>query len=504
MARLSPTYDEAANVEFGRSVLERRPGTVPMQKMAISALNSLPARWLDTFGVDVSADTRLFLSRLPTALASLVLGVLVFVWSNKLYGLRGALLSSTLYALCPSILAHASLATNDLYCACLMFASVMLFLRYLAAPTLASLTLWAIVTGAAQVTKHTALLLFPLFAALWAVDAARARRRADPAAMPTRAGWVTRGVAHGALAVLVILVVVNAAYLFRDSRAPTREYLAAYHRWPAEVRDRPILASVASLASHVADVPVPLPAAYVHAFLRGIHYNTTGAGHGPVYLLGQLDQRGWSYYFGVALALKMPLAVLLLLVAAALVSGRFMRKNPLDEIALVLTAFTLFAFFSFACTAQIGIRYLLPLLPFVYVAIGKVAAHVPARHPTFYRAAVCTLVLWAAVSVLSFHPHYLSYFNELIGDRKNMYKYLADSNVDWGQNAYDLDRYLAANRGRPVAVNPESVVGGRVIVNVNSLVGVLAPVARYQWLREGFEPVDHIGYAWLVYDVPHR
>lgn len=491
MLRLSATYDEGGHLEFGRSVVERRAAVDPMQKMAISAVNYLPVHGLGLAGLRPSRDTRLFVSRLPTVLVALVLGVLVFAWSTRLYGPWGGLLSTTLYALCPNVLAHSQLATNDVHTACLMFASTLLFVRYLESPTLSRALLCAVVTGVAQVTKHTALLLVPVFAVLWILDVAR-RRFTRPA--------LRRGAAHGLLALLVVLLVVNAAYLFRESFVPARVYLEASRGLPPEVRSNAAIAALGSLAALAPGVPVPLPSAYVSAFVTGLHANATGRGHGPIYLLGRLDPMGWWYYFLVVLLLKTPLPVLVLLVAAAALSGPWMRRRPLDEIALWMVPAVIFAFFSFACTAQLGIRYLLPMLPFLHVAIGKVAAHGPALR---YRVALGLLVAWSAVSALSFHPHYLSYFNELIGDRKNMYRYLADSNVDWGQNAHDLRRYLAANGGQPVSINPESPVAGRVIVNVNMLVGVLAPAERYRWLRE-LEPVDHIGYGMLVYNVPRR
>jgi hypothetical protein len=495
MLRLSATHDEGGHLQFGQSIVERRAPVDPMQKMAISAVNYLPRHWLGMAGIRPSRDTLLFLSRLPTVVAALVLGGLVFAWSTRLYGPWGGLLSTTLYALCPNVLAHSQLATNDVHAACLMLASTLLFVRYLESPTPAHALLGAVVTGAAQVTKHTALLLVPIFGVLWILDLGRGR-------FPRPA--LRRGVAHAALAVLVVLLVVNAAYLFRESFVPARVYLEAYRGWPPEVRSNSTIAALASLAALAPSLPVPLPSAYVYAFLTGLHANTMGLGHGPIYLLGRLDPMGWWYYFPVVLLLKTPLPVLLLLVAAAALSGPFVRKRPLDEIALWLPPAVVLAFFSFACTAQLGIRYLLPMLPFLHVAIGKVAVYVPGRWPLLrYRVAVGVLVAWSAVSTLSFHPHYLSYFNELIGDRKNMYRYLADSNVDWGQNAHDLRRYLAANGGQPVAINPASPVAGRVIVNVNMLVGVLAPAERYRWLRE-LEPVDHIGYGMLVYDVPRR
>jgi 4-amino-4-deoxy-L-arabinose transferase-like glycosyltransferase len=491
MLRLSPTHDEAAHVAFGKSVVDREPGTVPMQKMAVSALNYLPTRWL---GGPVSDPTTVFLYRLPTVFASLVLVTLVFVWSSRLYGLLGALMSAALYAFCPNLLAHSQLATNDLFCACLMFASTLLFVRYLDAPTWSAALLCAAATGLAQVTKHTALLLFPVFAALWILAVVRARRWSRPD--------LVRAVAHGALGVLVVAVIVNAAYLFHDNRVPAGVYLAEYRAWPREIRTNPLLELGATLATRVSGVPVPMPSAWVRALFSGVYLNATGLGHGPVYLLGQLSPSGWRHYFLVALVLKTPLAVLLLAAVAALLSAPWLRRRPLDEAALLLAPAVILVFFSFFCTAQIGIRYLLPMLPFAFVAMGKVAAHVPARHVVPYRCAVGALLLWGALSSLSFHPYYLSYSNELIGDRKNMFRYLADSNVDWGQCTDELARYLASDEGRGAAVNPESPTRGRVVVNVNSLVGVSGSADRYRWLREGFEPVAHVCHAWLVYEVP--
>jgi hypothetical protein len=40
------------------------------------------------------------------------------------------------------------------------------------------------------------------------------------------------------------------------------------------------------------------------------------------------------------------------------------------------------------------------------------------------------------------HPHYLAYFNELIGGPDNGYKYLVDSNLDWGQDLKGLKAFM--------------------------------------------------------------
>ena len=77
---------------------------------------------------------------------------------------------------------------------------------------------------------------------------------------------------------------------------------------------------------------------------------------------------------------------------------------------------------------------------------------------------------------------------------------LADSNLDWGQSDWYLQRYVASH---PEAhVQPDSPVAGTVIVSVNTLVGVLGDPNHYHWLRAHFEPVDTIAYSYLVYQIP--
>jgi hypothetical protein len=113
------------------------------------------------------------------------------------------------------------------------------------------------------------------------------------------------------------------------------------------------------------------------------------------------------------------------------------------------------------------------------------------------------------------HPHYLAYFNEIIGGPRNGYKYLIDSNLDWGQ---DDDRALAfaAASEEPVHVNPGcSPVAGLVLVSANryqglpgvpGIPGPLGPAAEfdphcYDWLRS-LEPIGHVGYSYLLFRVP--
>jgi len=112
-------------------------------------------------------------------------------------------------------------------------------------------------------------------------------------------------------------------------------------------------------------------------------------------------------------------------------------------------------------------------------------------------------VVYLVVSVLSYFPHYISYFNELVPDRKMAYRVLADSNLDWGQNQPYVERYLRDHPG--THLDPRLPVAGEVLISANLLVGISVPPldhAHCRWIRENLVPTDHVAYSHLVFQVP--
>src|SRR5208282_3389859 len=92
-------------------------------------------------------------------------------------------------------------------------------------------------------------------------------------------------------------------------------------------------------------------------------------------------------------------------------------------------------FFLALLPAQnLGVRYLLPAFPFLFLIAGESLAWIWARSkPWAFRATVGLLVLWQAGSVLANFPRAISYFNELVPPERKIY-FLGDSNLDWGQD----------------------------------------------------------------------
>jgi len=80
---------------------------------------------------------------------------------------------------------------------------------------------------------------------------------------------------------------------------------------------------------------------------------------------------------------------------------------------------------------------------------AKISHHlrIALRHPAGVQRAAA--LGWTAFEALSIAPYHLAYFNLFAGGPANGHQWLLDSNLDWGQSAKALRRYVAA-QGLPV------------------------------------------------------
>jgi hypothetical protein len=177
------------------------------------------------------------------------------------------------------------------------------------------------------------------------------------------------------------------------------------------------------------------------AFARQIKHNLQGHG---VYLLGETAPRSIWYYYPVAMAIKLPLPLLLAPIGIFFLKPR----ASINQWTLATAALMLF---SLNCHVQIGIRLVLPIL--VFLSIGTAVA--------FARAIGTTSVSWkrqlfigctfacltlTSFSTVSAWPNGLSYVNEAWGGNKNAHRLLSDSNCDWGQGLPELAEWARCER----------------------------------------------------------
>jgi 4-amino-4-deoxy-L-arabinose transferase-like glycosyltransferase len=483
------TVDEASHLAYGERGLAQgtfaRDSDILNSKMPVSVLNALPLFLAARSGRALDWRQRLWLARLPTVLLGLALGVLVLLWAWELFGFGAGALALWLYTCCPNFLAHSHLVTTDVATALGMFGATYAFWRYRERPGGWRLAVAAAAFGAAQLTKVTALFLVPILVLIVLAEAVRRRlaggrgEAAGTLAPPRRLPRALLPVAAFAAAGLLA---VNLGFAGERTLLPLSRYAPV---------SRPFQALAA--APVVRAVPLPLPQPYL-AGLDMVARDASAAT--PTYLHGHLSVHGFWDYFLVALLIKAPVGTLALICLAAWLAASGRLRAARAEAFLLVPVVFLLAYLSLAFALQIGFRYFLPALPFLLVFAARVAAW---RPPGWWWAAgVGLLAAWTAVSSWSVHPHYIPYFNELVGGPRNGFYWLADSNVDWGQDD-DYVREVYARRS-PVKlwIEPNGPIAGRVAVRLTHL------AFRYDWLRERFRPVELVHNSWGIFDLDER
>lgn len=176
-------------------------------------------------------------------------------------------------------------------------------------------------------------------------------------------------------------------------------------------------------------------------FFKGLFMITGHAidGH-PSFLLGQFSKTGWWYYFPVALILKTPTPFLILFGITLVNIKKLLKNNFYLNICMILAIFGFLAAAMFSRT-NIGVRHLMPIFPFMIIFVSQV---VILNKNIWFRALVATLIFWQILSVSFNFKNQIAYFNDFIGSR-NGYKYLSDSNFDWGQNFKEIKKYIEIN-----------------------------------------------------------
>jgi hypothetical protein len=200
----------------------------------------------------------------------------------------------------------------------------------------------------------------------------------------------------------------------------------------------------------------------------------------PMYLDGVLRSRSWWYYYLLALVYKVPEGTWLLVLAsfAVLAASTRGRGHWFDEMmVLAIPAFVLFVMSIFT-NINIGVRYVLPIFPYLFISAGKLAPWAIGIRHRAGRILAWTLIggglMATAASTLSVAPHYLAYFNTASGGMARGSDHLIDSNLDWGQDLVGLRRWLAANA-------PGERVGLAYFGQINPSIFDARPGEAFEW-----------------------
>ena len=438
-------YEYLKHADFGRNP-EHPPfakmlAALPLLPMNLQEPPQLPIPFFkgqdgansSQFLYSQNAEAMLMRGRAMILLFSLCLGGLIFFAAREMFGMRTGLLALGLFAFEPVVLANGALITTDMPLACLFFATVYTFYRYLRTPSLARLLLCAVTCALTISTKHSGILILPTLVLLALGDVLVARSAyAGTSVRPASKSYRPQALA-GALTVIVLssYVALWAIYGFRYAARPGAlemvPSLAIY-----SLGLSPMQHALITFAAHYH----VLPEAYLYGWVDVLLIPTRVGS----FLLGHLYTAGHWFYLPVIFLIKTSFVLLALLL---LVPFTRPLRRPREMLFLALPV-ALFTLFSAVSKINLGVRHLLPIYPFCFILAASAAVYVIDRYRFAWVGATAFLG-FGVISSLHAFPDYLAFANEVFGGPSHIAHLAADSNADWGQGLKWTRQYLDHN-----------------------------------------------------------
>jgi hypothetical protein len=323
----------------------------------------------------------------------------LYGWGRRYFSKAVAAMSVLFFSLLPPVLAHAGLATADMAQTGCLTAAFLAWLMWTGQPTWRRSIVCGILTGLAVLAKFAACGFLP-----------------------------------------AILAIALAWYLLVE-QPPARHLQAALRACLAQFCVIGFVAFVTWWAGYrfsfgpVDGIPIPAPE-FVTSLRFIVDFNTHGQ---PAFLLGEINDTGWWYYYPAALAFKTPIAFLLLLGCGLLSCGSRWRTMGFASPLIFAAGILMVASFS---QINIGVRHVLPVYCGLALLAGNGAILLlgSKNHPVWGMSITAALLGWLIWTGAAKHPDYLAYFNELAAHEPE--KVLVDSDLDWGQDCKRLARRL--------------------------------------------------------------
>lgn len=278
------------------------------------------------------ANQILRLARVGPTLLTILLIVLIYIWSRELLGNWWGLLPAFLFGLSPTVLAHGHYVTTDIGAAFGAVFATYYFLKLLQGPSRKRLIYAGLAFGIATITKFSTALLVPYFIILLLVyyiagvlrdwnqtDAGRRFRRF------ARRAWNYLKTIVAIFVIGYVLIVYPVYFLFTVNYPPQKQtadtefILTSFASGPTPTGQicKPARC-LADLDIWLTKNPVTRPLAeYMLGVLMTLQRS---AGGNTSYFLGQVSAAGSPLYFPLIYLLKEPLPTILMVLVAFAVS----------------------------------------------------------------------------------------------------------------------------------------------------------------------------------------
>jgi hypothetical protein len=410
---------------------------------------------------NVGKERLLFIVARLTNLVFILIGIIFCcVYATKLYGETSGCLVLSIICFSPFFLGHSATIMNDIPTGLMGMIAVFFFWKWLKRPELLETIIAGIMLGLAELSKFTLLIFYPLFLVLWLLYQL-------PDYHLLRFKNIMLQFGNLCILYIVSIFVINCGYLGDG----TFTQLEAFRFKSILLTGKSTLEKIPYGGANrfegtlLGKLPVPIPASMV----RGIDLQKYDFERGlPSYLRGEFSDHGWWYYYLYALLIKTPLGTIGLFLLAIFCT--FFQKGYnaswRDEMVMLLPGIVLLTFVSSQTGFSVHSRYIIPTLPFFFIWMSKVGK-VFSQRKRFLQVLVSILFFWSVVSSLWVYPHSISYFNELAAilptpkellapqepkgtpfiisllnsGSRNGGRHLLDSNIDWGQDLFYLEKW---------------------------------------------------------------
>ncbi|MEK7507008.1 MAG: glycosyltransferase family 39 protein [Patescibacteria group bacterium] len=396
------------------------------------------------FGSGNDADLIKHAAKLPMLVFFVLAAVLVFVWSRRLYGDLGAIIALILFSFSTTIMAHARFVTTDVPALFGVLLATYFFIKFLHQPSRKNILISGLTLGIALLTKFSTFLLIPYFIllvfAFWLIYKSR-----------------PPSIVYRLLSVLIIafIFIIWPVYYFHTYNYPPERQRQDTETLLSSFGNR----TAADAVVWLSDKPVIRALGQYGLGLLMVTQRATGGN--TTYFLGEVSASGWKNYFPVVYFLKEPLAwwgLVIIALAATMTKLKSLKfkewlRNHFVEFAMLLWL-VIYWGTSIKGNLNIGVRHLLPTYSFAIILVsGQVAKSIKYLASSIkrkvllntYYLILATLLGWYVFENLSVYPYYLTYFNQAGGGPSGGYRYVVDSNLDWGQDLLRLGRWVKEN-----------------------------------------------------------
>ncbi len=432
MAQKSPTCDEPVHISAGYSYVSKwDPRMNPEHPPLIKIISALPLIFLKLDGLFHSQEFKdgsnsqvmygvnfvfrnsqpftkiVFLARVPIVLLGILLGIYVFLWTRELFGVKAGLLALTFYSFSPNILANARIVTTDLGVAVFIFISTYYFWKLYKHKLWKYAFICGFFLGLAQISKFTAAYMAPFFLLITIIQIVIDLKK-ESGLWKKRIYWL----------VLIFFIAWVIIWLF---------YLPF---------GKPYLVQEKSLF-------FMMP--YQYARGANMLLAHTQRGHDS-FFFGERSEEGWKYYYILLYLIKAPLAFIILL--GIYLFFKLFKRNQTKRVHLIiyLVPILIILWSSFLNKANIGIRHILPVFPFLFLLVGSLTTIQlkKQQNKRILCLIVTILLIWYIGNAFWIYPDFLMHFNQLVGGPENGWKYsvLGD---DWGQDDLKLVKWMKEN-----------------------------------------------------------